>query len=55
VRNKEALKMANKRYELADGEWAQIKDFHREATRYDELAATFMGFVCLASICIWLH
>lgn len=33
----------------------KLKNFRRVATRYDKLAGTFMGFVCLASICIWLH
>ncbi|MCR2051175.1 IS4/IS5 family transposase, partial [Acetatifactor muris] len=28
--------------------------FRRIATRYDKLAFTYMGFVCLASILIWI-
>ena len=30
------------------------KAFRRIATRYDKLAFTYMGFICLASILIWL-
>ena len=32
----------------------RLKNFRRIATRYDKMAATFAGFVCLASIVIWL-
>ena len=32
----------------------KLKGFRRIATRYDKLAFTYMGFVCLASILIWL-
>ena len=32
----------------------RIKHCRRIATRYDNLAETFMGFVVLASIMIWL-
>jgi transposase len=32
----------------------RIKHYRRIATRYDKLAETFMGFVVLASIMLWL-
>jgi transposase len=32
----------------------RLKNFRRVATRYDKLAFTFAGFVCVASIVIWL-
>ena len=31
-----------------------LKGFRRIATRYDKLAATYLGFICIASILIWL-
>ena len=34
--------------------FSRIKHFRRIATRYDKLAATFMGFVTLAAIMLWL-
>jgi transposase len=34
--------------------FSRIKQFRRIATRYDKLAATFMGFVTLAAIMLWL-
>lgn len=33
----------------------RIKHYRRIATRYDKLAQTFMGFVVLASIMLWLR
>lgn len=33
----------------------KLKQFRRVATRYDKLPATFMGFVKLAAIAIWLR
>lgn len=33
----------------------KLKQFRRVATRYDKLLATFMGFVKLAAIAIWLR
>ena len=30
------------------------KAYRRIATRYDKLACTYLGFLCLASILIWL-
>jgi transposase len=34
--------------------WEKIKQFRRVATRYDKLAASFLGFVFLASILVLL-
>jgi transposase len=33
----------------------RIKHYRRIATRYDKLAETFMGFVVLAAIMLWLR
>ena len=33
--------------------FSRIKHFRRIATRYDKLAATFMGFITLAAIMLW--
>jgi transposase len=33
----------------------KIKNFLRVATRYDKTASSFLGFVHLAAICIWLN
>ena len=32
----------------------RLKNFRRVATRYDKLPETFLGFIYMASICIWL-
>jgi transposase len=34
--------------------FSRIKQFRRIATRYDKLAQTFLGFVKLACIMLWL-
>lgn len=34
--------------------FAKLKQWRRIATRYDKLAATYLGFVKLASIMLWL-
>ena len=34
--------------------FGRLKDFRRIATRYDKLAANFLGFIKLASIMLWL-
>ena len=34
--------------------FSKLKHFRRVATRYDKLAANFLGFVKLASIMLWL-
>lgn len=33
----------------------KLKAFRRIATRYDKLAHTYLGFLCIASILIWLN
>ena len=38
---------------LVEKYFLKLKGFRRIATRYDKLAFTYMGFVCLASILIW--
>ena len=35
--------------------FSRVKHCRRIATRYDKLAKTFMGFVTLASIMLWLR
>ena len=37
-----------------EGFCAKLKQWRRIATRYDKLAANFLGFVKLASIMLWL-
>ena len=37
-----------------EGFFAKLKQWRRIATRYDKLAANFLGFVKLASIMLWL-
>uniref|UniRef100_UPI0022E001A1 IS5 family transposase n=1 Tax=Enterocloster aldenensis TaxID=358742 RepID=UPI0022E001A1 len=32
----------------------KLKAYRRIATRYDKLASTYLGFICIASILIWL-
>ena len=39
---------------LVEKLFLKLKAFRRIATRYDKLAFTYMGFICLASILIWL-
>ena len=34
--------------------FARLKQWRRIATRYDKLAANFLGFINLASIMLWL-
>jgi len=33
----------------------KLKNFRRVATRYDKLASSFMDFINIAAICIWLN
>lgn len=33
----------------------KLKAYRRIATRYDKLASTYLGFICIASILIWLN
>jgi len=37
-----------------EGFFAKLKQWRRIATRYDKLAANFLGFVKIASIMLWL-
>ncbi len=37
-----------------EGFFAKLKQWRRIATRYDKLAASFLGFVKLASIMLWI-
>jgi len=37
-----------------EGFFAKLKQWRRIATRYDKLASTFLAFVKLAGIMIWL-
>lgn len=37
-----------------EGFFAKLKQYRRIATRYDKLAANFLGFIKLASIMLWL-
>jgi transposase len=37
-----------------EGFFARLKQWRRIATRYDKLAKTFLGFIKLASIMLWL-
>ena len=39
---------------LVEKYFLKLKAFRRIATRYDKLPFTFLGFICLASILIWL-
>ena len=39
---------------LVENYFLKLKAFRRMATRYDKLASTFLGFVCIVSILIWL-
>ena len=39
---------------LVEKYFLKLKGFRRIATRYDKLAFTYMGFICLTSILIWI-
>jgi len=39
---------------LVEKYFLKLKSFRRIATRYDKLASTYLGFIFLASILIWL-
>jgi transposase len=39
---------------LIERMYNKLKHFRRIATRYDKLAATYLGFVLLAAIWLWL-
>lgn len=47
-------KIAYKQRWGIEGFFAKLKQWRRVATRYDKLAAHFLGFVKLASIMLWL-
>ena len=40
---------------LVENYFLKLKAYRRIATRYDKLASTFLGFICIASILIWLN
>lgn len=40
---------------LVENYFLKLKAYRRIATRYDKLASTFLGFICIASILIWLR
>jgi transposase len=37
-----------------EGFFAKLKQWRRIATRYDKIAANFLGFIKIASIMLWL-
>ena len=39
---------------LVEKFFLKLKSYRRIATRYDKLACTYLGFLCVASILIWL-
>ena len=39
---------------LVEKYFLKLKGFRRIATRYDKLACTYLGFLCIASILIWI-
>lgn len=39
---------------LVENLFLKLKAYRRIATRYDKLACTYLGFLCIASILIWL-
>ena len=39
---------------LVENYFLKLKAFRRIATRYDKLAFTYLGFLCIVSILIWL-
>lgn len=39
---------------LVEKLFLKLKGYPRIATRYDKLACTYLGFLCIASILIWL-
>jgi transposase len=43
-----------KERQLVECFFQKIKNFRRVATRYDKTSGAFMGFVLIASICVWL-
>ena len=43
-----------KEHHLVEKLFLKLKAYRRIATRYDKLACTYLGFLCIASILIWL-
>lgn len=43
-----------KEQHLVEKYFLKLKGFRHIATRYDKLAFIYMGFICLASILIWI-
>lgn len=39
---------------LVERLFLKLKTYRRIATRYDKLACTYLGFLCIASIMIWI-
>lgn len=39
---------------LVEKFFLKLKNFRRIATRYDKFAQTFLGFICIASILMWI-
>lgn len=39
---------------LVEKYFLKLKGFRRIATRYDKMAVTYLGFICIESIFIWL-
>lgn len=39
---------------LVENYFLKLKAFRRISTRYDKLAFTYLGFLCIVSILIWL-
>ena len=40
---------------LVENYFLKLKTFRRIATRYDKLAFTYLGFLCIVSILFWLN
>lgn len=43
-----------KERQLVENLFLKLKGFRRIATRYDKPACIYLGFLCIASILIWL-
>ena len=39
---------------LVENFFLKLKNFRRISTRYDKLSSVFSGFICIASIILWL-
>jgi transposase len=47
-------RIAYKNRWAVEGFFARLKQWRRIATRYDKLAANFLGFIKIASIMMWI-